>query len=476
MFEVGVQGKGSDPLDASCSAVPGQSQSVAPSQSCPPTDPQPGAEVRSQGGFRGASPLVLPDVVEPSAYLANAASCRKSNPSKELQHCPECGSSGPFDKDGIRYTAQGPIQRFLCRNCSYRFSETSINRDLNPGPMEKPLQETSKHSLNNGSALLSNRQVCVALTRGAKNLIATEIKTVAGDTTPTGNNGLILEFAWHMKKKGLADTTIKNRSKLLNLLAQKGADFMDTNSVETVLATETWKIPLKHELVAAYYAFCKYRKVAWEKVKVNYEPKQVYTPTEEEINFLIGRCGKRLATFLMILRETGARKGEALKIRYADVNSNTNEISINYPEKNGKSRKVKVTERTIAMINALPKKHGDNLFSTNPHAFDSTFNYTRKASADKLQNPNIRLIHFHTFRYLRGRKEYRKHKDVYEAKYLLGHKSILSTQRYTEGEEFQGDEYYSAEAKTKEEAKQLIEAGYSYVTDVDGFKLFSKPK
>jgi integrase len=128
------------------------------------------------------------------------------------------------------------------------------------------------------------------------------------------------------------------------------------------------------------------------------------------------------------------------------------------------------------MINALPKKYGDNLFSTNPHTFDSTFNYTRKALADKLQNPNILLIHFHTFRYLRGRKEYRKHKDAYEAKYLLGHKSILSTQRYTEGEEFEGDEYYSAEAKTKEEAKQLIEGGYSYVTDVDGAKLFKKPK
>jgi integrase len=305
---------------------------------------------------------------------------------------------------------------------------------------------------------------------------ATETKTVAGDTTPTSNNGLIIEFAWYMKKKGLADTTIRNRTKLLNLLVQKGANLIDTNSVETILATEISKIPLKRELVAVYFAFCKYRKIAWEKVKVNYEPKQVYTPTEEEINLLIGACGKRLMTFLMTLWDTGARKGEALKIRYSDVNSNTNEISINFPEKNGKSRKVKVSERTIAMINALPKKYGENLFSTHPHAFDSTFSYTRKALADKLQNPNIAKIHFHTFRYLRARKEYRKHKDVYEAKLLLGHKSILSTQRYTEGVEFQGDEYDSFEARTKEEARKLIEDGCNYVMDIDGVKLFSKPK
>jgi hypothetical protein len=47
---------------------------------------------------------------------------------------------------------------------------------------------------------------------------------------------------------------------------------------------------------------------------------------------------------------------------------------------------------------------------------------------------------------------------------------------YTEGEEFQGDEYYSTEAKTKEEAKQLIETGYSYETEIDGVQLFKKPK
>jgi len=128
------------------------------------------------------------------------------------------------------------------------------------------------------------------------------------------------------------------------------------------------------------------------------------------------------------------------------------------------------------MIAALPKKNDDYLFSTNPHAFDSTFTYTRRALANKLQNPNLLRIHFHTLRYWRAKKEYRKHKNIYGVKKLLGHKSVLNSDRYADGEEFEGDEYYSAEAKTKEEAKQLIEAGYSYVTDIDGVKLFSKPK
>jgi dihydropteroate synthase len=38
------------------------------------------------------------------------------------------------------------------------------------------------------------------------------------------------------------------------------------------------------------------------------------------------------------------------------------------------------------------------------------------------------------------------------------------------------DEWHSATAKTVEEAKELIEAGFEYVCDIDGIKLFRKRK
>jgi len=37
-------------------------------------------------------------------------------------------------------------------------------------------------------------------------------------------------------------------------------------------------------------------------------------------------------------------------------------------------------------------------------------------------------------------------------------------------------EWKSAEANTKQEAMQLIDQGYEYVTDIDGTKLFRKTK
>ncbi|MGB9693569.1 MAG: IS1/IS1595 family N-terminal zinc-binding domain-containing protein, partial [Fervidobacterium sp.] len=39
--------------------------------------------------------------------------------------CPECGSKLLY-KDGLRYLSDGSqVQRWLCRNCGYRFSENS---------------------------------------------------------------------------------------------------------------------------------------------------------------------------------------------------------------------------------------------------------------------------------------------------------------------------------------------------------------
>jgi hypothetical protein len=59
---------------------------------------------------------------------------------------------------------------------------------------------------------------------------------------------------------------------------------------------------------------------------------------------------------------------------------------------------------------------------------------------------------------------------------MLGHKDLRTTLRYTQLINFSSDEYHCAVAKNVDEAKQLIESGFEYVCDVDGFKLFRKLK
>ena len=50
-------------------------------------------------------------------------------PAHEGICCPECGSAKVW-KDGLRYTSRGAIQRYLCRSCGYRFSETQVKLNI----------------------------------------------------------------------------------------------------------------------------------------------------------------------------------------------------------------------------------------------------------------------------------------------------------------------------------------------------------
>ncbi|MCJ7759607.1 site-specific integrase, partial [Candidatus Bathyarchaeota archaeon] len=270
-------------------------------------------------------------------------------PAAESIMCPECGSKS-FFKDGLRYLPDGGTrQRLLCRHCDFRFSQAS----------EKgPLRKKQYWYINNACHSTSGRQVC-DLAEESKNLIATESKTVAGEESRTTQIGKILEYAWRLKKRNLAEETIRHRTYGLKALVKRGADLDNPDSVETVLATENWTQASKYQIVASYRSFAKNFNISWIPIKVKYEPKQPFIPLESEIDQLIAGCGKRTATFLQVLKDTGARSGEACKLKWTDVNQASNTISINNPEKGSRSRTIKVSAKTIAMINAMPKKYGE---------------------------------------------------------------------------------------------------------------------
>jgi hypothetical protein len=72
--------------------------------------------------------------------------------------------------------------------------------------------------------------------------------------------------------------------------------------------------------------------------------------------------------------------------------------------------------------------------------------------------------------------EFNKTKSLLHVQERLGHKSILTTTIYTHLINFDADSYYSETAQTVEEARKLVEAGFEFVCDMDGTKLFRKLK
>ena len=201
-----------------------------------------------------------------------------------------------------------------------------------------------------------------------------------------------------------------------------------------------------------------------------------FIPLEKDIDELIASCGKKLSAVLQLLKETGMRIGEALRLDWSDIDFEKRTVVLNNPEKHGNPRMFKMSEKLIAMLSRL-SRDSDKVFGDNSwRTMFNNFNAQRKRSAKKLGNPKLLKIHFHTFRHWKATMEYHRTKDILYVMKLLGHKNIANTLIYTQLVEFEGDEYSSAIASNVEEAKKLIEAGFEHVCDHENMMLFRKRK
>jgi integrase/recombinase XerD len=368
----------------------------------------------------------------------------------QILKCPDCGSSKIFN-NGKRYLSYGlELQRFKCRECGKRFSEHGT-------------------SLNRVPDNLGNSQISAK----AKNLVTTQTleSVCAGDSN-------LLTYAWKSKvKHGNAENTIKLRVSTLNLIKKKGCDLNRPESIEIVLATEPLTKAQKYQWTACYRSFCKTMMIPWDAPKAKYEPKQPFMPTEAELDALIFAANKELATFLQVAKTTGARAGEISAILWTDINTDKNTIAINEAEKGSRTRTIPVPLKTIIMVNALPKKYDLNVFNPKSETARSNLCNLKKKLAVIHQNPRFKQIHLHTFRHYFATEKLRQTKMLSHVQYLLGHKSIMNTEKYTHLVDYSGEKYFSAVGTTREEKQALIEEGFEFVSsDPDGTQYFRKPK
>jgi integrase/predicted RNA-binding Zn-ribbon protein involved in translation (DUF1610 family) len=390
--------------------------------------------------------------------------------------CPQCGSKKLW-RDGLRYSPFGDrIQRWLCRNCGFRFSDSDdIERALSA--FERVERVDTKAVKGRGDKALEC-QICVEET---KNLAATELKTVAGESKQLAQiDARILQYEWKCKKRNLGTETIKKRKELLARLIRAGGNLADPETIEETLANGNYTPSIKLQLVNVYRSYCKMFNIQWLPIKVRYEPKVPYMPTEEECKVFIAGFSKVTSIFCRVLYETGARCGEACKIEWTDINEENNTIAINHPLKGSNARLNRVSPECINLLKTLRKKHGKYVFNPNPRALHSSFRLQRHKLAAKLGRPQLLQIHFHTFRHVRGTMDVHNHIPLYEVKENLGHKCITNTEKYIHFNRQlfheKNDRYHFAAVSTVEDAGKLIENGYEYVTDMEGTKLFRKAK
>ena len=422
---------------------------------------------------------------------------KSEQPQQPPTKCPECSSLRIW-KDGLRYvkseTGTTAVQRYICRSCGRRFSETD---PAPPSPhRRKPSPERKKNADLFDSYLKPNTtdykangptlpcQVCVAETQGAKNLVKVETrqeKPMREGTAQTADvKGKIIEFLWHLKKQGLSEKTANLRCWFLEKFLERGGDLSDPESIKAVIRKwDTWENSTKKLAVQAYDSFLKTLRLAWEKPRYKEREKLPFIPLEKEIDALINGCGKLMGTFLQGLKDTGVDPGELIPITWTDINFQSKTVTINHPVKGHAARVLDISDTFIKRLKMLPKKENGRLFSKY-QTMHGSFQEQRRRLAWKLGNPRLRKIAFTTFRHWKATMEYHKTHDIYHVKKLLGHKRLTSTEIYINLEQAvfkqENDKFHVKAVQTLDEACKLIEVGFEYVTDVDDYKVFRKRK
>ena len=383
--------------------------------------------------------------------------------------CPECGSTRLY-KDGLRYLADNTsVQRYLCRDCGYRFSWPKHERKNLKSKQTIKTSECSSRAL----ALLE-RRLEGAMSDVKENLTSGP----AGATekpTEADIKGKIVEYAFWLQKQGVVSA--KNRVAMVKRLAQLGANLLDPESVKTVIAKQqTWSSSYKMLVTYAYEGFLKMLGMTWQRPKYKQQQALPFIPTEEELNALIVGVGPKLGTFLQGLKDTGADPGELAKLRWIDVNFQNCTVNIR-PVKGHNPRILKVSNEFIRRLSIMPRK-GEYIFHY--PSLQKWFKIAKKRLARKLNNPRLLKITFTTFRHWKGTMEYHKTHDLLHVKKLLGHKNINSTMVYVNLEQAvftnTNDEFHVATATTVEEACKLAQVGFEYFTTINGVQIFRKRK
>jgi ribosomal protein L37AE/L43A len=234
--------------------------------------------------------------------------------------CPNCNSNKSW-RDGIRYTQNGEIQRWLCRSCGYRFSESASTK-LNDRDTSEHHQRIHTNLLKSQLAYPLNRQICAAQPKGAKNLATVETPTqekAQGESTENFAARL-LEIGWWFKKQGYSEVTIRGTISALRTLWQRGANMYDPESVKSIIAKQVWSDNRRRNVINAYALFVKFHGLTWEKPRCHIiDQKFPFIPTEQEIDALIAGCGTKTSTFLQVLKETAMRSGEAKRLLWTNI-------------------------------------------------------------------------------------------------------------------------------------------------------------
>ena len=295
----------------------------------------------------------------------------------------------------------------------------------------------------------------------------------------TGSSPTIINLMIWMKKEAYEETTIKATAKRLKYL-QKNCPLNNPEIIKTFIANKKCSNAFKECLIETYDIYMRAIGQTWGKPVYKRYDKLPKIPTEEKIDMLIANAPPQMALIMSMSKDMGTRPVELTWLKVLDINLQNGIVNIT-GAKHTVGRIGKLKPQTLEMLKHFILKRNlninDTIFRILSDSICEQYRRYRNKLAEKLQDPTFKTIRLYDFRHFFATMEYHKTKDLLHVKTLLGHRDIKTTLRYTQLlESLPNDEYHCKTANNINEATQLIENGFEYVTEIEGVKLFRKRK
>jgi integrase len=292
-------------------------------------------------------------------------------------------------------------------------------------------------------------------------------------TTSTEYEPLIINTLLRVRNEGKAKKTVQGFASALKYI-NLNADMKDPESVKAYISNLQKSPETKNKYALAYQWFCKINGIQWTKPYYKWERKIPMIPTTENIDKIISASTEKYATIFTILKETGVEAHELATVNRRDIDQERGIMNV-IGCKGHNSRSFKLKQQTTQMLrNYLAKYTKENPFP-NSKAMGDIWRRTRNTLAKKLNQPDLHTVPMRNLRHHFATHTYDQTKDILLVKQLLGHKKLETTMFYTQLITFdQDDEYTVKTARDIKEATDLLEHGFQYVTDIDGYKIFRK--
>ncbi len=151
--------------------------------------------------------------------------------------------------------------------------------------------------------------------------------------------------------------------------------------------------------------------------------------TEDEESRLIAVAPPPLKHMLIVALHTGMRKGEVLNLKWENVDFETKEITI-VETKDDEDRVVPMNPILFDLLMTLKSQDGNSEYVfTNPRT-RRHYVEIKRTFVSSCKKADVEDLHFHDLRHTYASRLVRNGVDLNTVKELLGHSSIITTQRY----------------------------------------------